>query len=182
MDHVAELALDRHLDTIRRAPRDVATIELIVRRPGVDQREVVTEAVLDTVEGLVGDCWKARGSKSMPDGVANPESEVTLMSTRVLAAIEADRSRWPLAGDQLYVDLDITIEHLPAGTQLAIGDAIVVISEKPHTGCAKFTERFGSEATRWVNSPTGRELRLRGMNVRVVQSGTIRTGDTVRRI
>ena len=103
------------------------------------------------------------------------------MSTRVLAAIEPDPSRWPLAGDQVYVDLDLSIENLPPGTRLAIGDAVAVVSEKPHTGCAKFTERFGSEATRWVNSPTGRELRLRGMCLRVVEKGIVRTGDAVRR-
>jgi MOSC domain-containing protein YiiM len=186
MDHVADpdldLDLDRHLDAIRRAPRDAGTIEIIVRRPGPEEREIVTEAILDPVEGLVGDHWRLRGSRMTPDGSPNPESQLTVMSTRALAAIEADRSRWPLAGDQVYVDLDLSIANLPPGTRLAIGEAVAVVSQSPHTGCAKFTARFGSGATRWINSPTGRELRLRGVNLRIVEGGAVRTGDTVRRL
>jgi len=172
---------DRHLDSVRAAPRDDGRLELIVRRPAVDAREVVDEAVLDVDVGLVGDSWLARGSSRTPDGSANPDAQVTIMSTRVLAAIEPDRTRWPLAGDQLYVDFDLAAEHLPAGTRLAVGSAVVEVSEAPHTGCAKFSARFGSDALRWINSPTGRELRMRGLNARVVQGGSLRVGDRVTR-
>ena len=183
MDRVPDLArnFEPFFASVRAAPRDVGTVELLVRRPESEAREVVTDARLDPVEGMVGDCWKARGSRSTSDGSANPEAQLTLMSTRVLAAIEPDRTRWPLAGDQVCVDLDLSIEHLPAGTRLAIGDAIVEVSETPHTGCAKFSARFGSDALRWINSPEGRDLRLRGVNVRIVQAGTVRVGDAVRR-
>jgi MOSC domain-containing protein YiiM len=142
---------------------------------------VIDEAVLDPDAGLVGDDWIRRGSSSTPDGSPNPLSQLTLMSTRVLAAIEPDRSRWPLAGDQLLVDLDLSVDNLPAGTRLAIGDAEVEVSDKPHTGCAKFSARFGSDALRWINGPTGRELRMRGVNCRIVRGGTVRTGDVVRK-
>jgi hypothetical protein len=171
-----------HLETIREAPRDVGRLELIVRRPAVDQREVVAEAELDLAVGLVGDGWLARGSRSMPDGSANPDCQLTLMSTRVLAAIEPDQARWPLAGDQLYVDFDLGIEGLPAGGRLAIGTAVIEVTEKAHTGCAKFSARFGSDALRWINSPVGRAERMRGLNARVITPGTIRSGDTIRRV
>jgi MOSC domain-containing protein YiiM len=169
------------LASLRSAPSDGGLVRFIVVRPGVDLREVVESAVLDPDEGVVGDSWRARGSASRPDGSANPEAQVTMMSTRVLAAIEPDQARWPLAGDQLLVDADLSMATLPAGTRLAIGEAIVEVSETPHTGCAKFSARFGSDALRWINSPTGRELRMRGVNVRIVQGGTVRVGDTLHR-
>jgi hypothetical protein len=171
-----------HLDRIREAPRDVGRLELVVRRPAVDQREVVAEAELDPARGLVGDGWLERGSRSMPDGSANPDCQLTLMSTRVLEAIEPDPARWPLAGDQLYVDFDLSIEGLPAGSRVAIGSAVIEVTEKPHTGCAKFSARFGSDALRWINSPVGRAHRMRGLNARVITPGTIRSGDTIRRV
>jgi MOSC domain-containing protein YiiM len=107
---------------------------------------------------------------------------VTVISTRVLRAIEPDETRWPLAGDQLYVDFDLGQEELPPGSRIAVGSAVLVVSDQPHTGCAKFSARFGSDALRWINSPVGRELRMRGMNTRVIEGGTIRTGDAVRRV
>ena len=151
-----------------------------MRRPAVDERESLEVARLDAAVGLEGDGWFDRGSSRMPGGRANPESQVTLMSTHVLAAIEPDPSRWRLAGDQLYVDVDLSIAALPPGSRLAIGEAVVELSETPHTGCAKFSARFGSDALRWINSPRGRELRMRGANARVVRAGVVRVGDRVR--
>jgi hypothetical protein len=162
------------------APRAPGRLEWIVRRPARDRREVVREAVLDAESGLVGDDWLTRGSSSTPDGRANPESQLTLMSVRVLRAIEPDETRWALSGDQLLVDLDLSIEHLPPGAHILVGGATLVISEKPHTGCAKFSARFGSDALRWINSPLGRDLRFRGVNARVVGPGRIRVGDEIR--
>lgn len=173
--------LARHVDEIRAAPADDGRIEMIVRRPAVDAREVVSEAVLDPVRGLVGDDWLARGSASMPDGSADPAAQLTLMSTRVLAAVEPDRSRWPLAGDQLLVDLDLSVENLPLGTRLVAGEAVLEVTEMPHTGCAKFSSRFGADALRWISDPALRELRLRGVYARVVRGGTVRAGDTISR-
>jgi hypothetical protein len=171
--------IDAHLEDIRGAPADDGRLESIVRRPAQDQREVVEEARLDRDLGLLGDRWAAQDVRSSPIYLA---AQLTLINVRALAAIEPDRTRWPLAGDQLYVDLDLSLDNLPAGTRLAIGSATVEVSETPHTGCAKFSARFGSAAQRWVNSEVGRTERLRGMNARIVGSGTVRAGDSIRKI
>jgi len=173
---------DGHLARIREDSTDGGRLELIVRRPAIDERELLTEATLDMAEGLLGDGWAERGSRSTPDGSADPEAQLTVISTRVLEAIEPNRERWPLAGDQLYVDFDLSLGSLPAGSRLAIGTAIIEVSETPHTGCAKFSARFGSDALRWINSPIGRAHRMRGLNARIVAGGTVRTGDAVRRV
>jgi MOSC domain-containing protein YiiM len=171
-----------HLDAVRAAPADRGRVESIVLRPKVDERVVVQAAMIDAEDGVVGDSWRARGSSRRPDGSANPDSQVTVMSVRTLAAIEPDESRWPLAGDQLLVDADLSIDNLPIGSRFAVGDVILEVSETPHTGCSKFSARFGSDALRWVNSPEGRALRLRGMNTRVVQGGAVQVGDVIRKI
>lgn len=182
MDHQTTAALEAGLDEIRAAPAESGRLELIVRRPAVDEREVLAQAQLDPVDGLVGDTWRARGNRRTPDGSADLDAQVTLMNARAAALVAADPDRRPLAGDQLYVDLDLSVTNLPAGTRLAVGDAVIELSAKPHTGCAKFSARFGRDALRFVNSPEGRQLRLRGANARVVVGGTIRTGDEVRKL
>lgn len=181
MTYVARAELDSRLHHVRRSPQDNGTLELIVRRPEVGQRETVEEARLDLVQGLVGDNWYTRGSSGTPDGAANPDMQITIMNARLIALIAEDKDRWPLAGDQLYVDMDLSIENLPPGARLCIGSAILEISEAPHTGCKKFMDRFGRDAVKFVNSPEGKKLRLRGLNARVVQSGLIRVGQTVRK-
>jgi MOSC domain-containing protein YiiM len=174
--------LEDRLHYIRQAPADGGTVELIARRPAEDEREVVGEARLDLDDGLVGDTWRSRGSRHTPDGGPDGEAQVTLMNARAAAAIAGDRERWALAGDQLYVDLDLSVTNLPPGSRIQIGSAVIEFSEKPHTGCAKFQARFGNDALRFVNSPAGRELRLRGANCRVVMPGTVRPGDAIRKV
>jgi hypothetical protein len=170
------------LDAIRQAPRDQGVLEMIVRRPEVDVREVLEEGVLDRAEGLVGDSWKSRGSSRMLDGSAHPDMQLNIMNARVIALLAQSRRRWQLAGDQLFIDMDISMENLPPWTQLALGTAVIEVTDQPHTGCAKFMSRFGKDGLKFVNSPEGKLLRLRGMNARVVQSGVIRVGDVVRKI
>ena len=170
---------DTELDQVHEAPTDQGQLLLIVRRPAVDEREIVDEARLDPDHGLVGDRWALRDVARTPAYLA---AQLTVINTRLLAAIEPDRTRWPLAGDQLYVDFDLCEDHLPVGSRLAIGSAAIEISDQPHTGCSKFSARFGSEALRWINSPLGRAHRLRGLNARVVEAGTVRQGDLVRRV
>lgn len=177
--HRTRAELEAGLGTVRDAPKEAGRLELIVRRPVVEQREVLEEAQLDLAEGLVGDCWRSRGSRSMPDGSANPDAQLTIMSARAATLVAGERDRWPLAGDQLYVDLDLSGEHLPAGTRLRIGEAVIEVTALPHTGCGKFVRRFGADAMKFVNSPVGRELNLRGINARVVTPGTVRVGDEI---
>jgi hypothetical protein len=183
MRHRSDEELGAGLASIRQSPADAGTVEMIVRRPAQDEREVLEEGRLTTDDGLVGDHWRARGSRSTPDGSANPECQLTLMNARLVDLLAGgDRQAWPLAGDQLYVDLDLSVENLPAGTRLAVGTATIEVTAPPHTGCAKFSARFGSEAMRFVNSPAGRALRLRGLNARVIEPGEVRRGDAVRRL
>ncbi|HEX9560518.1 MAG TPA: MOSC domain-containing protein [Candidatus Dormibacteraeota bacterium] len=182
LQHAELTGLEQSLDHIREAPADGGTVELIARRPAEDEREVLSEACLDDRDGLEGDTWRARGSRHTADGGPNPEAQLTLMNARAAAAIAGERERWAMAGDQIYVDFDISRNNLPPGSRVQIGSAVIEFSEAPHTGCAKFSARFGNDALRFVNSPIGRELRLRGANCRVVVAGTVRAGDTIKKL
>jgi hypothetical protein len=173
--------LEAGLDRIRAAPSDDGVLELIVRRPAIGAREVVDSGALDPAEGLVGDSWRLRRSNRTADGSPHPDMQLNVMSSRVIALLSQDKERWALAGDQLFLDLDLSAENMPPGTQLAIGSAVIEVTPEPHTGCGQFVERFGLEAQQFVNSPVGRELQLRGINARVVQAGTIRVGDVARK-
>jgi MOSC domain-containing protein YiiM len=171
--------LESGLDHVRHAPVARGRLEMIVRRPAVGEREVLASGQLDTASGLVGDTWDQRSSSRTRDGSAHPDMQVTLMNARAIALIAGSRTNWPLAGDQLYVDLHLGTDELPPRSQLHIGDAVVEVTDQPHTGCAKFTRRFGLDALRFVNSDVGRRLNLRGINARVVVPGTIGTGDLI---
>lgn len=174
--------LENGLDEIRQSPRDAGVLELIVRRPAVGAREVLPVADLDVYAGLVGDTWGQRASSRTSDGSPHPDMQLNLMNARAIALIAGSRERWPLAGDQLYLDLDLASEGLPPGTRLAIGTAVIEVTAEPHTGCRKFVQRFGAEAMKFVNSPVGRRYNLRGINAKVVQPGTIAVGDVARRL
>jgi MOSC domain-containing protein len=182
MKHAIPESLQAGLDEIRRSPSDEGTLELIVRRPAENEREVLDEAELDLERGLVGDAWYERGSSRSPDGGPNPLAQLTVANVRAIALVAGDRDRWPLAGDQLYVDLDLSEDNVPAGTRLAVGSAVIEVTTEPHTGCAKYSARFGSDALRFINSPVGRSMHLRGINTRVVDPGVVRTGDAVRKL
>ena len=180
--HLTMAELEAGLDTIRQSPKDEGVIAMIVRRPKVDAREVLEEGELDLVEGLVGDTWKIRGSSRTPDRAAHPDMQLNVMNARVIALLAREKDRWPLAGDQLFIDMDVSSENLPPGTRLALGSAVIEVTDQPHTGCKKFEARFGLDALKFVNSPLGRQLQLRGVNAKVTRPGVIRVGDFVKKI
>lgn len=171
--------IEAALDEIRGAPPDAGHVDLVVARPTPGQRQVLAEGRLDPDHGLVGDNWLARGNRRSADGSADPLAQLTIMNARISRFLAVDPERRQLAGDQLHVDLDLSEGNLPPGTRLSVGSAVVEVTAKPHTGCAKFVERFGRDAMRFVNSPVGRQLRLRGLNARVLVAGLVRPGDTV---
>jgi MOSC domain-containing protein YiiM len=175
----SEEELRAGLELVRAAPRDQGVLRLIVRRPAVDLREALAVGELDVEVGLVGDRWAERLSRPSAEAIPDRSAQVTLMSARYAALIAGERDRWAQAGDQLYVDLDLSIDNLPAGSLLSVGTAVLRMSEEPHTGCAKFMARFGSPAWRLANSDEGRALRLRGANASVVASGSVRQGDVI---
>lgn len=182
MKHLTIAELEAALDHLRQTPKDDGRLHLIVARPNVDEREVLDEAELDVSLGLVGDNWSMRGSRRTPDGSAHPEMQINIMNSRVTALVAQEKDRWPLAGDQLYIEMDLSKENLPAGARIAVGSAVLEVSALPHTGCHKFVSRFGLEAMQFVNSEIGKQMCLRGINARIVQGGTIKVGQTAKKI
>lgn len=180
--HLTFEELEKGLDEIRQSPKDEGVLHLIVRRPEENEREVLEEGELDQEVGLVGDNWKTRGSSRTTDGFGHPEMQLNIMNSRAVALVAQDKERWQLAGDQLYIDLDLSDENLPPKTKISIGSAVIEITEIPHTGCKKFVERFGLDAMKFVNSKVGKQLHLRGINAKVIEPGTIRIGDSVKKI
>lgn len=182
MRHLTRDELTAGLDEILKSPTDKGVLNLIVRRPETDQREVLEEGTLDPAYGLQGDNWLSRGNRSTADGKAHPEMQLNIMNSRVIELVAQDRQRWPLAGDQLFIDLDLSPENLPPGTRISIGSAIIEVTAEPHTGCKKFVARFGKDAMIFVNSGVGKKLNLRGINAKVVQAGIVRTGDVAEKM
>ncbi|MCA9835711.1 MAG: hypothetical protein KC422_02305 [Trueperaceae bacterium] len=181
--YLSKEALEQGLDFLRQSPKDIAKLDLIVRRPAENEREVLQEAQLDVKLGLVGDTWHLRSSSRSSDGSPHPDMQLNLMNSRVIDLLTSgNRARWQLAGDQFFLDMDLSKENLPAGTQLVIGEAVIEVTAQPHTGCDKFVERFGLEAMKFVNSKVGKALCLRGINAKLVKPGVIRTGDTVTKL
>ena len=180
--HLTMEELEAGLGEIRRSPQDDGVLELIVRRPGTNERELLVEGELDLADGLVGDTWKTRSSSRTSDGSAHPDMQLNIMNSRAIALLARDADRRALAGDQLFIDLDLSADNLPPGTRLALGSAVIEVTDQPHTGCAKFKARFGQDALRFVNSDLGNQLHLRGINAKVLQPGVIRVGDRVRKV
>lgn len=170
------------LPHILESPSAQGTLALIVRRPQVDAREVLAEGELNLAEGLAGDSWRLRRSSRTADGSPHPDMQLNLMNMRVIEAIAGSIKRWPLAGDQLFVDFNLSQANIPPGTRLSVGSAIIEVTPQPHTGCGKFSARFGVDALRFVNSADGRALGLRGVNAKVVQPGRVHAGDIVQKL
>ena len=181
MAHLSTEQLNAGMDHVLAAPTDEGTLEMLVARPAVGEREVLDHGELVIGEGLAGDNYVARGNAKTADGQADPDAQLNLMPARAIDLVaDGDRDRWPLAGDQMFVDFMLSDDNTPPGTRLAIGTAIIEIPEKPHTGCAKFAERFGMDAARWVNHR--KDVKLRGVNAVVVQAGVVKPGDKITKL
>jgi len=182
IQHLSLADLEAGLDNIRNSPKDQSVLDLIVSRPEEDAREVMELADLDVTVGLVGDTWQDRPSARSGDGKAHPDMQITIMNSRVAALVAGDKERWQLSGDQLFADIDLSAENMPPGTRIAVGPAILEATDQPHTGCKKFSARFGIDALTLISSPIGKELQLRGINCKVVQGGEIKPGDIVKKV
>ncbi len=174
MKHLTTEEIENSLAQVIESPTDNGILHLICRRPKEDEREVLEMGELVIEKGLIGDDWLT------DDG--NYETQLTIMNSRIIDLIAQDKDRWKLAGDQLFVDLNLSDENLPHGSKIQIGTAILEITPQPHNGCKKFVERFGLDAMKFVNSPIGKQFHLRGIYAKVIQSGTIRQGDFVKKI
>lgn len=178
--HITLAEIEAGIDHVLASPRDNGSIELIVRRPKINGREVIDKAELDIEKGLIGDNWITRGSSRTDNGLDHPDMQLNLMNARMAELIAGSGERMKLAGDQLFVDLDLSKKNLPPGTRIAIGTAVIEVTAIPHLGCKKFVERFGLDALNFVNSEIGKQNNLRGINAKVVVSGEIATGDQIR--
>ena len=181
-NHLTLAELEAGLHNVFRSPKDNGVLQMIVARPNLGEREILETGELDLEKGLIGDNWKTRGSSRTTDGFGHPEMQLNIMNSRAAALISNTKERWQLAGDQLFIDLDLSEENLPPGSRLEIGSAIIEITSIPHNGCKKFTERFGIEAVKFVNSEIGKRLHLRGLNAKIVKAGTIKTDDLVKKL
>ena len=180
--HLTRDELDAELDGISQSPSDGGELQMIVRRPDVDERDILETGALTAAAGLVGDNWRHRSTSSTDDGSPKPDQQLTLMNARVIGLVAREKKRWPLAGDQLFVDLDLSAANLPPRTRLKLGSAIIEITAESHTGCRKFGARFGLPALKFINGREVHDLRLRGIYAKVVQDGVIRVGDRLLKI
>ena len=124
IEHLSAADLEAGLDEIRNSPKDQSVLDLIVSRPEEDAREVMELADLNVEVGLVGDTWRDRPSARSGDGKAHPDMQITMMNSRVAALVAQSKDRWALAGDQLFVDLDLSKANVPPGTRILVGSAI----------------------------------------------------------
>lgn len=180
--HKSDAELNRGVSYILESPKDQGELQLIVARPAINERQVLDQAELHVEQGLVGDNWRARGNKKTPDKKADPQMQLNIMNSRVANLVAGSKDRWPLAGDQLYVDIDLSMANLPAGSRLSLGETIIEVTAEPHLGCAKFAARFGRAATLFVNSPLGKLANFRGINAKVIRGGKIGVGDMLRKL
>jgi hypothetical protein len=177
--HLSTAEIEANIAKVLESPKDNGTLEMIVRRPAVNEREVVESGFLSVENGLVGDNWLTRGSSRTDNGLGHPEMQLNLMNWRFANLIAGGRDRVQLAGDQLFVDLDLSPDNIPPGTQLSLGSAVIEITPIPHLGCKKFVERFGIDAMKYANSDFGRKHNLRGVNAKVITTGDVSVGDQV---
>lgn len=179
MEHVTQSDIDTRMDWVLESPNDNGSVALIVVRPQTDKREILSQALFSPQTGVAGDNWQTHCWKKLANGQPDPEVQVAIMNARMIDVLAGDQSRWPLAGDQLFVDFDLSVMNLSPGQRLQIGDALLEITAAPHRGCRKFKQRFGEDALHYVNSAHGDAHRLRGVYAKIIAAGQVSTGDAI---
>ena len=180
--HLTETEILDGLTEVRKSPQDNGSLSAIVIRPASNERLSLQHCRLSPEGGTEGDAW-ARGCwMTLPDGSPHPDVQICIMNSRMIDLVAGDRDRWELAGDNLFVDLDLSRTNLQAGQLLSIGECVIEITEQSHNGCARFCQRFGAPALKVVNSPTGKKLRLRGIYAKVIKAGDVRVGDLITKV
>ena len=177
--HLTLEQLQKGLPQIEASPKDKGTLRAIVIRPLTDERKSLDRCELSFKGGVHGDNWADGCWMKQEDGSPHPDVQVAIMNSRAIDLIAGEEERWPLAGDNLFVDFDLSEDNLPPGTRVIVGGVLLEITEVPHNGCKKFAERFGKDAVKFVNSTAGKQLHLRGIYAKVIDAGTVRVGDSV---
>ncbi len=176
-------ALKAGLDAmLAAAPKDNGTLDLIVMRPDHDLRVLPQSFEVRGDDGLPGDHWKRGTGYALEDGTGDPDAQICMMMSGCIRAIAGDKANWPPAGDNFFIDMDLTPANMPPGTRFAIGSAEFVVTGIPHNGCQSFIDRYGRDACLFVNTGEGKAHRLRGIYARVTRDGTVSVGDTVRKL
>ena len=180
--HLSRSELNRGMPKILASPKESGILRAIVIRPDTDQRKSLDVCQLSPELGVHGDNWAKGCWLSLPDGSPHPDVQVAIMNARVISLIAQDRERWQLAGDNLYIDMDLSGENLPCGQRINIGTACLEITANAHNGCRKFAQRFGKDAVEFVNSTEGKRLHLRGIYAKIVEAGVVHVGDAVEKV
>jgi len=180
--HLTESEIMAGLEEVKKSPQDHGSLDAIVIRPASDDRISLEQCRLSLEGGTEGDAWANGCWLTLPDGRPHPDVQICIMNSRMIDLVAGDKDRWELAGDNLFVDLDLSRKNLRAGQLLSIGECVIEITEQSHNGCSKFSQRFGPSALKVVNSPIGKELRLRGIYAKVVKAGDVRVGNEITKL
>lgn len=178
-DHVTTDELMAALPGVLSAPKTGSAVEHLCFRPGFSERRFVRELTLTRARGIPGERWETAPWLKLPDGTGHPGIQVSILPRRVLDLVWRDREGTVHPGDTFVCDLDTSFANLPEGQLLAVGTAVLRVSEVFNEGCAKWKVRYGSEAYDWVRRPDHRDYRLRGILCSIEQDGVIRLGDAV---
>jgi len=168
--HLSLEELERGLEVLN-PPRDAGELALIVSRGDDGHRSTPDRMVLSPERGVPGDVW-------WRDSPAKIDSQISIMRADI-ARLVANGQPLSLVGDNLLVDLDLSVSNLPQGSRLQVGTSFLEITPEPHNGCLKFRQRFGRFALRVTADRRFKDLRLRGIYAKVMEEGEIEVGDPI---